>query len=149
MSSGGALGFFCNHQYAHAHDAGRKSIPAAFKGVDLAVFTAFHSLGLNPTVRPVLKDQDHKSLKWGGLTVEELFKLKDVNAFNKKMSQKMNVGNSEYDSDEYDSEDYDPDVDELRTVVGTNMHGVKTQDYYNEGQKVSYFYECLYFRLQC
>lgn len=126
---GGELGFFCNHRYAHAHDAGRKSIPAAFKGVDLAVFTTFHSLGLKTEVRPVLKDGSEYDWhpKWGGLSVKELFKLKGVKDFNKKMKEKMNLEN-----DEWDPEDYDPRDPELQTVVGTTMHGLMTQDYYIE-----------------
>lgn len=139
---GGTLGFFCNHQYAHTHDAGRKSIPAAFKGVDLAVFTTFHSLGLKPAVRPVLKDDSHQAPVWGGLSVEELFKLKSVNEFNERM--KVTCAQEEDEDEEMSNEDEDEDEEMSdedgygldrygdRTIVGTKMHGIMPNDEYEE-----------------
>ncbi|KAL9129394.1 MAG: hypothetical protein Q9175_007307 [Cornicularia normoerica] len=46
MRQGGILGFFCHHQYAHSQESGRKSIPGAFNGVDLAIFSVFNAFGL-------------------------------------------------------------------------------------------------------
>lgn len=54
--SGGYLGFFCNHQYAHSHQSGRRSIPKAFKGVDLAIYSAFSALGLKIGIHPIVGD---------------------------------------------------------------------------------------------
>lgn len=140
LSLGGKLGFFCNHQYAHAHDAGRKSIPAAFKGVDLAVFTAFHSLGLKPTVRPVLMRAYYR---WGGMSVKELFDMKDVKEFNERMNPTRGQEEDEYE-EESDEVEYGRGSDNALTMVGTNMHGLaKNDDYDEESDKVSYCHKCL------
>ena len=162
ISIGGRLGFFCNHQYAHTHDAGRKSIPAAFKGVDLAVFTTFHSLGLKPAVRPVLKDDSHQAPVWGGLSADELFKLESVNEFNEKMNvtcaQEEDEDEEMSDEDE-DEEMSDEDEDEEmsdedeygsegygdRTIVGTEMHEIMPNDVEEEAYTVSYKHKGLDF----
>ena len=68
-SSGGILGFYCHHQYAHSQQSGRKSIPGAFKGVDLAVFSVFSALGLNVGIHPIIPN---RSDYMGGLSAEEL-----------------------------------------------------------------------------
>ena len=51
------LGFFCHHQYAHSHESGRFFIPAAFKVVDLAVYSVFRALGLNVGVHPIVQNK--------------------------------------------------------------------------------------------
>lgn len=78
MVLGGWLGFFCHHAYAHSTEAHRKLIPGVFKGVDLAVFSAFSRLGLAASVHPILHkrgswlyDEDIKN-EWGGLSAKEL-----------------------------------------------------------------------------
>ena len=157
---GGTLGFFCNHQYAHTHDAGRKSVPAAFKGVDLAVFTTFHSLGLKPAVRPVLKDDySYRVSKWGGLSVEQLFELKSVNEFNEKMkltrAQEEDSGEEMSGKDEEmsgkdeemsDEDEHKWSEGEDRTMVGTKMHGLTiNNNYEEEASTVSCRHKCLDF----
>ncbi|KAL8886758.1 MAG: hypothetical protein Q9192_006434 [Flavoplaca navasiana] len=78
MRSGGYLGFFCHHAYAHSTEAGRKLIPGAFKGVDLAIFSAFGGLGLEVDVRPILHKaaaweySDEVENVWGGLSAKDL-----------------------------------------------------------------------------
>ena len=152
MSLGGTLGFFCNHQYAHAHDAGRKSVPAAFKGVDLAVFTTFYSLDLKPTVRPVLRDDSHRDPKWGGLSVEELFELEGVDEFNKKMNvtraqeEDGDEDMSDEDEEMSDDDEYRSDENDDRTRVGTKMHGLMiSRDYDEEASTVSHRHKRLDF----
>lgn len=66
---GGILGFFCHHQYAHSQKSGRKSVPGAFKGVDLAIFSVFHALGLKVGVHPII---ENKWKKLGGLPARDL-----------------------------------------------------------------------------
>ena len=68
---GGILGFFCHHQYAHSQKSGRKSIPGAFKGVDLAIFSVFHALGLKVGVHPIIQN---KSETMGGLPAKDLMR---------------------------------------------------------------------------
>ncbi|KAI4240919.1 MAG: hypothetical protein L6R42_011415 [Xanthoria sp. 1 TBL-2021] len=76
----GCLGFFCHHAYAHSTEAGRELIPGAFKGVDLAVFSAFSGLGLEVDIHPILHKWaswpygDEIKNKWGGLPAKELLR---------------------------------------------------------------------------
>ena len=63
------LGFFCHHQYAHSHESGRFFIPAAFKGVDLAVYSVFRALGLDVGVHPIVQN---KLENLGGMYVKRL-----------------------------------------------------------------------------
>ena len=49
------MGFYCAHQYAHArNDSTGRLMPYALKGIDVALFSVFKSLGLKVSVRPVL-----------------------------------------------------------------------------------------------
>ena len=52
------LRFFCHHQYAHDAAQGRCYISATFKGVDLAVFSIFHSMGVKTDVHSILSYWD-------------------------------------------------------------------------------------------
>lgn len=61
---GGTLGFFCQHQYAHSQESGRKSIPMALKGVDPAIYSVSQALGLTVGIHPIVKN---KSQDMGGL----------------------------------------------------------------------------------
>ncbi|KAL8993483.1 MAG: hypothetical protein Q9169_006310 [Polycauliona sp. 2 TL-2023] len=78
MRFGGRIGFFCHHAYAHSTEAGRKLIPGAFKGVDLAIFAAFGGLGLEVDVNPILHKENQGFFRtryengWGGLSAEAL-----------------------------------------------------------------------------
>ncbi|KAL8735797.1 MAG: hypothetical protein Q9166_000661 [cf. Caloplaca sp. 2 TL-2023] len=76
----GCIGFFCYHAYAHSTEAGRKPLPGAFKGVDLAVYPAFCALGLKVGVHPILHntmtniDGYPVNNKWGGMSVGKLLR---------------------------------------------------------------------------
>ncbi|KAL8867677.1 MAG: hypothetical protein Q9174_005507, partial [Haloplaca sp. 1 TL-2023] len=78
MRKGGHLGFFCHHAYAHSTEAGRRQIPGAFKGLDLAIFSAFRRLGLKVKAHPILhkkKSWDYGTdydNEWGGMSAKEL-----------------------------------------------------------------------------
>lgn len=78
---GGCLGFFCHHAYAHSTEAGRKQIPGAFKGVDLAVFSAFKRLGMEVGIHPILQAEhgwyDASEQRWGGLPAKRLWQKSD------------------------------------------------------------------------
>ena len=67
--TGGIVGFFCHHQYAHSQDSGRESIPGAFKGVDLAIFSVFQALGLKVGIHPIIQN---RSGNIGGLSAKDL-----------------------------------------------------------------------------
>lgn len=57
--TGGVLGFYCAHQYAHTrNDSTGNLMPYALKGIDVALFSVFKSLGLEVKVRPVLDPED-------------------------------------------------------------------------------------------
>ncbi|KAL8788905.1 MAG: hypothetical protein Q9213_001428 [Squamulea squamosa] len=77
---GGCIGFFRHHAYAHSTEAGRKLIPDAFKGVDLAIYSAFASLGLDVGVHPILHRKtsvtwhDDVESGWGGMSAKELLR---------------------------------------------------------------------------
>ncbi|KAL9015715.1 MAG: hypothetical protein Q9180_008847, partial [Flavoplaca navasiana] len=81
MRKGGCLGFFCHHAYAHSTEAGRKQIPGAFKGVDLAVFSAFKRLGMEVGIHPILHADrgwgDASEHRWGGLPAKRLRQKSD------------------------------------------------------------------------
>ncbi|CAD6590179.1 MAG: hypothetical protein ASARMPRED_004603 [Alectoria sarmentosa] len=121
MRKGGILGFFCHHQYAHSQSSGRKSIPGAFKGVDLAIFSVFHALGLKVGVHPIIKN---KSENMGGLSAGELMqgptlprKGDFVENCLENLSEK--VRDRYGDNDDYEFED---DESDDRTIVGTHLH---------------------------
>jgi hypothetical protein len=59
--TGGTLGFYCAHKYAHTRQGMKNLMPFALKGIDVAVFSVFRSLGLNVSVRPIL---DTSNLEW-------------------------------------------------------------------------------------
>lgn len=57
--TGGYLGFFCSHAYAHTNtDA--IILPDMLKGLDMAVWETFGRLGLEASVKPVLRDEGVK-----------------------------------------------------------------------------------------
>lgn len=54
ICTGGYLGFFCAHAYAHTN-AQTTRIPDMLKGIDMAIWETFTDLGLEIMVRPVSK----------------------------------------------------------------------------------------------
>ncbi|KAI4236368.1 MAG: hypothetical protein LQ349_002597 [Xanthoria aureola] len=143
MRKGGWLGFFCHHAYAHSTEAHRKLIPGVFKGVDLAVFSAFSRLGLAVSVHPILHkrgswlyDEDIKN-EWGGLSAKELLQgsVSEGNttgdfvegyfeAVDRRYREMVDHG----DEDDSDYDDIEGDEDkqwckEEMSIVGSEMHG--------------------------
>ena len=57
MTTGGVLGFFCSHSYAHTSSTAKRSLPRKLKGSDLALFAVLKSLGLRAKVLPVLQKE--------------------------------------------------------------------------------------------
>ncbi|KAL8720030.1 MAG: hypothetical protein Q9225_003046 [Loekoesia sp. 1 TL-2023] len=117
LQKGGLLGFFCHHQYAHAHGSGRKSLPHAFKGVDLAVYSVFHSLRLKVGIHPIIKN---KSENMGGMSKQELME----GTYGEREGDHVELFLE--DLDKLPNEDYEydgPDEEEYRTIVGTRLHG--------------------------
>lgn len=53
--TGGFLGIYCQHAYAHSTDEGIVALPEALKGTDMAIYTVFLALGLDISIRGVLK----------------------------------------------------------------------------------------------
>ncbi|KAL9017997.1 MAG: hypothetical protein Q9185_004666 [Variospora sp. 1 TL-2023] len=124
LPNGGLVGFYCHHQYAHAHNSGRKSLPHAFKGVDLAVYSVFHSLRLKIGVHPIM---EHKSGKMGGMSVRKLMndthdadQGDHVENYLQHLEKKPGPGDGRY------RYYYDP---VFTTEVGTGLHGLTFVDY--------------------
>jgi len=59
--TGGTLGFFCAHKYAHTREGMKNLMPFALKGIDVAVFSVFRSLGVEVSVRPILDPRNLES----------------------------------------------------------------------------------------
>jgi hypothetical protein len=58
-SSGGVLGFFCSHSYAHTSNTAAVDLPRKLKGSDIVLFSVLQSLGLLVEVLPVLEVDGH------------------------------------------------------------------------------------------
>lgn len=54
--TGGTLGFYCRHAYAHANKDHSKRLPFALKGADAIFYSAFHHLGLRVKMQAVMED---------------------------------------------------------------------------------------------
>ena len=120
LPAGGLLGFFCHHQYAHARESGRKSLPRAFKGVDLAVYTVFNSLGYKAGIHPIVKNVSNK---WGGLSANTLLYASTegdyVETCLQNLADRRNMSRQEYEDLQYeyyekrnDRSTWDDDQDE-------------------------------------
>ena len=137
---GGTLGFFCNHQYAHTSNSGRKIIPMAFKGVDLAIYSVFKALDLNVGVHPIVHN---RSSSLGGLSVAELMDGPpyDENGVDHVTTCLASLGNdqeTDYDSSESEAGIYRPREDDETTTVGTKLHGATfDENYEEESEEVS------------
>lgn len=59
--TGGLLGKYCSHAYAHATEEGIKALPAVLKGSDMVTYETFKSLGIRVHIRPEL---EMDSSKW-------------------------------------------------------------------------------------
>ncbi|KAL8979789.1 MAG: hypothetical protein Q9177_006046 [Variospora cf. flavescens] len=124
LPNGGLVGFFCHHQYAHAHDSGRKSLPHAFKGVDLAVYSVFHSLRLKIGVHPIM---EHKSRKMGGMSVWKLMNdTHDADQGDHVENYLQYLEKKPRPGDEGCRDYFDP---VFTTEVGTGLHGLTFVDY--------------------
>ncbi|KAL8895149.1 MAG: hypothetical protein Q9192_003812, partial [Flavoplaca navasiana] len=139
---GGCIGFFCHHAYAHSTEVGRKQIPGAFKGVDLAVFSAFKRLGMQVGVHPILQ-ADHgwyeSEHQWGGLPAKRLWQKSDRKGKKRDVVDRWQdsvngayqaMGHDLFDEDTMYKYDRDWSMHEKRewireqvTIVGSEMHG--------------------------
>lgn len=66
MDKGALLGFFCSHEYAHAHRSPSVRVPRSLKGVDMAIYAVFRALGLQVKIIPVMELEDFYKVKFGG-----------------------------------------------------------------------------------
>ena len=55
--TGGTIGFYCAHQYAHTRKITENLMPYALKGIDATIFSVFQALGMKVTVRPILGEE--------------------------------------------------------------------------------------------
>ena len=94
-------------------------MPHAFKGVDLAVYSVFRSLGLKIGVHPIIKNKDDDG-SMGGMSMFNLMHIDhDVEVFLQELEEST-PEEWEASSDEYHDEE------EVHTTnVGTEMHGMK------------------------
>ena len=70
---GAVLGFFCSHEYAHAHDDPQWRVPRSLKGVDMAIYAVFRALGLQIEILPILRlpgRSKREQPRFGGLDLE-------------------------------------------------------------------------------
>lgn len=157
------MGFFCHHQYAHSQEKSRKSLPGAFKGVDLAVYGCFSAFRLKVGVHPIVSNQppanswqSREDLKrMGGMSSAELMaaKLSDergdpIELFLEDLKRSVRKREEMEESEESEeSKEYD-DPDEPKglhreyqgniTVVGKRLHGPTFDEQYEmDGGKVS------------
>ncbi|KAL4969935.1 2OG-Fe(II) oxygenase [Aspergillus stella-maris] len=56
MKDGGVLGLFCSHAYPHTSKHASSQLPRSLKGSDLVLYSVFASLGMNPTILPILEN---------------------------------------------------------------------------------------------
>lgn len=150
---GGVIGFYCHHQYAHSQESGRKSIPAGFKGVDLAIYSVFHILGLEVGVHPIVENEFQKM---GGLSHRDLMKgprahgkgdyvynrLDELKSQHLKYADEDNVSSDDDMDGKLDDENvgyYDNademsirERDENTTIVGGKLHGPTFDENYDE-----------------
>ena len=52
------FGIMCSHYYAHTESRQTHQLPGSLKGIDRTIYEVCESLGLNPTVLPVLVNDD-------------------------------------------------------------------------------------------
>ncbi|KAE8442380.1 hypothetical protein EG329_003396 [Mollisiaceae sp. DMI_Dod_QoI] len=58
MQEGGILGFYCAYKYAHHTSRASDLMPWALKGIDVAIYSVFRSLGLDVSANPILEKND-------------------------------------------------------------------------------------------
>ena len=152
---GGILGFFCHHQYAHTNESGRKSIPHAFKGIDLAIYSVFRQFKLVVGIHPIIKNREDAfggipmkgfmegPITWTGddsqddidwIDGEEIEGTDDHNgpcdliAHHLKFQPKKPENHPDYFSDDYDEYEYE----RSRTIVGKKLHAPVFEHDYDE-----------------
>lgn len=80
--TGGVLGIFCSHAYAHNTYIAKESLPRALKGSDMVIYSIFQSLqslGVEVHIRPVLeyKGSYHTTNPDLGITEDPEYKKYD------------------------------------------------------------------------
>jgi hypothetical protein len=106
--TGGTLGFYCAHKYAHTRTGMQNLMPFALKGIDVVLFSVFRSLGFNVTVRPIL---DSDALRY----CEETLCYIDFEEYKREHKRA--------DEDEFTRKWYERRGDITR--VGDGFHGLK------------------------
>lgn len=72
MKDGRNVGVMGSHYYAHTEAAAIHKLPASLKGIDMAVFEVFRSLGLEPKGLPVLQQGWWDEIHMGDPDPEEI-----------------------------------------------------------------------------
>ncbi|KAL8743108.1 MAG: hypothetical protein Q9184_008153 [Pyrenodesmia sp. 2 TL-2023] len=124
MPKGGRIGFFCHHQYAHAHKSARKSLPLAFKGVDLAIYSVFRSLGLSVGIHPIIRN---RSKRTGGISMKQLLQDDDDHADGDHVELLMDKLREEEENGDPHAEGTD-----RATIVGKELHAPTFDKNYDE-----------------
>ncbi|KAL8840466.1 MAG: hypothetical protein Q9176_003792 [Flavoplaca citrina] len=130
LRKGGLIGFYCSHQYAHATYSGRKSLPHAFKGVDLAIYSVFRNLGFNVGVHPIIKNEQYQM---GGISYKQLMRdthdptCPDHVEYFLRILEKAQIAadKARATGDRYC---INPE-EEYTTNVGTELHGPTREEY--------------------
>ncbi|TVY33603.1 hypothetical protein LSUB1_G007087 [Lachnellula subtilissima] len=91
MRTGGTMGFYCAHMYAHNHKATEKLMPFALKGIDVAIFSVFLKLGLKVSVRPVLQDKNNSDDEYSD---EDIYDSDESQHVLSKHERTQNVGDA-------------------------------------------------------
>lgn len=141
------MGFFCHHQYAHSHEKSRKSIPGAFEGVDLAVYTAFKAFGLKVGMHPIVSNQKQPDygdlsedlMNMGGMSSKSLMAIGLCDSVGDPVELFLdNLKREACERENPDSEEeesawmYDDRDLDSRTIVGNKLHGPTFDNGYEE-----------------
>ncbi|OOQ86806.1 hypothetical protein PEBR_19672 [Penicillium brasilianum] len=100
MKEGGILGVHCSHAYPHASSQAQELLPKGLKGVDLAVYSVFKSLGIDTHILPVLRQKRDELME--DSAVEDMLKfLRDGEEFEPYFAQVPQILPLEPDLEKY------------------------------------------------
>ena len=87
MTSGGTLGFYCQHAYAHTNRDLSRRLPYALKGVDAHIYSICHHIGLETKVRPVMEGIPEEDFPYEDEEDESSFVLEKPEAPNNTIDE--------------------------------------------------------------
>ncbi|KUJ14348.1 uncharacterized protein LY89DRAFT_784308 [Mollisia scopiformis] len=91
MNKGGNLGFYCAYKYAHHSSRAHALMSWALKGVDVAIYSVFSSLGLDVRVGPILEN-NRQLENLEEQQVDEYYASADYDSDSPDYERKIRVG---------------------------------------------------------